>query len=92
MAKPLYKWRFFLGLLALACFAMAIFNSVQVARGQNPTDYAVKAVIQFLGIIALIVYYRQRNEAPLTLDISKNQGTSTNTKQRANREWQIPRP
>jgi hypothetical protein len=79
MANPSYRWRLFLGLLALVCFAMAIFNSVQIARGQHPTDHAVKAVVQFLGIIALIVYYRRRNEAPLTLDISRKQATSTNT-------------
>jgi hypothetical protein len=92
MAKPLYKWRFFLGLLALACFAMAIFNSVQVARGQNPTDYAVKAVIQFLGIIALIVYYRQRNEAPLTLDIRGTRRQAPIQSKRLIAKWQIPKP
>jgi hypothetical protein len=83
MEKPSYKWRLFLGLLALGCFAMAIFNSIQVAHGQHPTDHAVNAVVQFLGVIALIVYYRRRNEAPLTLDISRKQVTSTNTELKA---------
>ena len=83
MEKVSYKWRVFLGLLSLGCFAMVIFNSVQVARGQHPADHAINAIVQLLGAIALIVYYRRKNDPPLTLGISGKQVTSANTELKA---------
>jgi hypothetical protein len=83
MNKISYKWRGFLSLLGLGCFAMAIVNSVPVAHGQRPAEHALNAIVQLLGVIALIVYYRRRNDPPLTWDISRKHVTSTDTELKA---------